>query len=330
MGLATPTPNRQGGIGIETEAERSTGRLDAAAEAIMGSQPETTPADAANGRAPIDQAFRERVDQAENLLTFASVTGRSVDDATIQTIANAITLAATGGSIAADVRAGFEKAYASLSSALAPVTSETLRATDDRQGRRFLWSRFRISEARIWSRKLTMLTAVVAAFILISENVNRIIQDEDLASSAFGTWLDRWVVWAGILQSLTPFAYGTFGACAYLLRTSQKYIHRREFNPTYIPEYFTRLLLGGVSGAAILLFTDAIATGDGAVKVSASALAFIAGYSNDLLFNFIERVVSALFPKTADATSSSPGSESNAGPATKEPARTSEQQDKGE
>jgi hypothetical protein len=255
------------------------------------------------GDTPIDQGFRQRVKDADTLLAFASANGRSVDDATVRAISETLMHVASGGPITTEARASFEKAYASVSAALAPVTVETLRATDDTQGRKFLGSRLPVSEARIWSRKLMILTALVAAFILFSENVGRIMEDEDLATNTFGKWHDRWVVLAGILQSLTPFAYGSFGACAYLLRSCHEYIHRREFNPNYIPEYFTRLLLGGVSGAAILLFTEAMATGDGALKISASALAFIAGYSNDFLFTFIERVIGALMPKTPNATS---------------------------
>jgi hypothetical protein len=36
---------------------------------------------------------------------------------------------------------------------------------------------------------------------------------------------------------------------------------------------------------------------DDAVKISAAALGFLAGYSNDLLFNAVERVTTALLPK---------------------------------
>ncbi len=292
-----PTPLRR------TDAEPQD-RPDAESETERPESPPPandtgSPARAAEvDRAPVEGGFRKRVEEAQALLAFASANGRLVDDATIKQIADTLTLIAAGAAITADARTAFEKGYAKLAVTLAPITVETLRATDDTQGRTF-WGNTKISDARIWSRKLMLLSALVAAFILFSENISRIIQDEDLAANTFGKWHDAWVVVAGILQSLTPFAYGLFGACAYLLRACQKYIHKREFNPHYIPEYFTRLLLGGVSGAAILMFTEAMLTGDGAVKISASALAFIAGYSNDFLFSFIERVIGALMPKAA-------------------------------
>ena len=255
---------------------------------------------------PLDDRFRRQVDDADTLLAFATSNGRSVDEDALKEIGKAVALVSAGGSITPEARAIFDKAYATLSGALAPVTIETLRATDDAQGRRF-WSRVLISEARIWSRKLMILSGLVATFILFSENIGRILLDEDQGRFAFGTWHSRWVIASGVLQSLTPFAYGVFGACAYLLRSCHEFIHKREFNSRYIPEYFTRMLLGGVSGAAILMFTEAMATGNGAVKISASASAFIAGYSNDFLFNFIERVVGALMPKTANASSPAAG-----------------------
>jgi hypothetical protein len=49
------------------------------------------------------------------------------------------------------------------------------------------------------------------------------------------------------------------------------------------------------SGAIVLLFNPS--GDDDTVKISAAALGFIAGYSNDLLFSAVERVVAAILPR---------------------------------
>lgn len=48
-------------------------------------------------------------------------------------------------------------------------------------------------------------------------------------------------------------------------------------------------------GAIVLLFSPD--SEDDTVRISAAALGFIAGYSNDFLFNAIERVVAAVLPR---------------------------------
>jgi len=61
------------------------------------------------------------------------------------------------------------------------------------------------------------------------------------------------------------------------------------------------MLLGAVSGGTVLLFTEYLNAAWGKTTLSGAALAFLAGYSNDFLFNFIERVVGAVMPKTENA-----------------------------
>jgi hypothetical protein len=89
------------------------------------------------------------------------------------------------------------------------------------------------------------------------------------------------------------------GACAFLLRSAHSYIYGRSFDLRRKPEYTNRILLGAVSGGAIILFSDyLVSQEDTTVHVGSAALGFIAGYSTDFLFNTVERAVGALFPKT--------------------------------
>jgi hypothetical protein len=160
----------------------------------------------------------------------------------------------------------------------------------------FSWRR-RISEAKIWSRKLWLLTGLVSIFILGAENYTYIFT-QVLGQSIDAATVDQRKVITAIFQSLVPFAYGGLGATAYLLRSVHEYIYKRTFDPSYMPEYYNRILLGIISGGAIQLFISKVA-GDGGsiVKISAAAVAFIAGYNSDFLFSAVERVSAAVLPK---------------------------------
>ena len=68
----------------------------------------------------------------------------------------------------------------------------------------------------------------------------------------------------------------------------------RAFDVRRKPEYLNRILLGVVSGGAITLFVSQLTDDEGnVIRLSTAALGFIAGYSNDFLFNTIERVFAA-------------------------------------
>ena len=45
------------------------------------------------------------------------------------------------------------------------------------------------------------------------------------------------------------------GACAYMLRSAHYFIYQRSFDTRRTPEYFNRILLGAISGGAIILFS---------------------------------------------------------------------------
>jgi len=128
---------------------------------------------------------------------------------------------------------------------------------------------------------------------------------EELAAAAIAlggdmAGKDNWVQFARkvapYVKILIPYAYGGLGACAFLLRTAHNHIAERSFDVRRKPEYLNRILLGMVSGGAIVLLVSTDSDDD-TVRISAAALGFIAGYSNDFLFNAIERVVAAVLPR---------------------------------
>src|SRR5262249_23474334 len=116
-------------------------------------------------------------------------------------------------------------------------------------------------------------------------------------------------IWLLVGQMLTPWAYGGLGACANLLRSAHTFMYQGCFDVRRKPEYLNRILLGAVSGGAIILLINQVITDAGSgIRLGANALGFIAGYSNDFLFNTIERVVAALLPKADTVQQASPSS----------------------
>lgn len=217
--------------------------------------------------------------------------------------------------------AAFEQAYYRLAIATSPVTAQTLRNT------RFVvslngpgcltlsgliaWVCGR-SPAQRFTRRLWVIAFLAAIFVLITE-----WQIDTLSMVAAA---DQVKVQKDLWVAVQPWAYGVLGACAYLLRSGHYFIYQRSFDLRRTPEYYNRVLLGGISGGAIILFANYLSPPDDTTAhIGATALGFIAGYSTDFLFNTVERVITALFPKVAvqtvprDQPPKSPTSASGAG-----------------
>jgi len=187
----------------------------------------------------------------------------------------------------------FEQAYHGLAVAMSPVTAETLASTmPDADGGFSLRDRiFGNSPALRFTRWFALVTIGFAAFVITAECL---IYVWGLDGDA-----NKYVWQKNILQSLLPWAYGALGSCAYLLRSAHYFIYQRSFDLRRKPEYFNRVLLGAISGGAIILFVNYLVDDGGTVlHLSSAALGFVAGYSTDFLFNTIERIVAAIFPKT--------------------------------
>ena len=181
----------------------------------------------------------------------------------------------------------FELAYYSLVGFSSPVTIETLRNTrntgkgsikEASSAQKFTWL--------LWGITIAFALAVIAAAAI------------GLGGEMAGR--DSWTKFARdtapYVSIIVPYAYGGLGACAFLLRTAHNLIAERSFDVRRKPEYLNRILLGMVSGGAIVLLFAPESEQD-TVKISAAALGFIAGYSNDFLFNAIERIVAAVLPR---------------------------------
>ena len=276
------------------------------------------------------ERVRKQVEDALELTNFVVKSGvKGADDqplsftdiATIQTTAAILGIlnvkpddgggapAGSAGSIGMKEWIAFEQAYYRLAIAVSPVTAETLRdtegsarsasATGDTKQSRF-WSRWRNflfgdSPAQKFTWWFWLFAIVFAVFVVWAESrINIWGLDGDAVA----------VKWKrDLLESLLPWAYGGLGSCAYLLRSAHYFIYQRTFDMRRKPEYFNRILLGAISGGAIILFVNyLIGENDTVAHLGSAALGFIAGYSTDFLFNTIERIVTAIFPKVSVET----------------------------
>lgn len=201
-----------------------------------------------------------------------------------------------GRSISAADWNDFERSYYRLATFASPVTAETLDATraftsisDESEP---WWSRLiGNSPALRFTRRFAFAAIVIAILIVTGEClVYYWGLEQDTTKYA---WQKN------LAQILLPWGYGALGSCAYLLRSAHYFIYQRCFDLRRKPEYFNRVLLGAISGGAIILFVDYLVDSDSGdvLHLSSAALGFVAGYSTDFLFNTIERVVAAIFPK---------------------------------
>jgi hypothetical protein len=101
------------------------------------------------------------------------------------------------------------------------------------------------------------------------------------------------------LHNLLPFIYGLVGALTFLLRSAHSYIADRTFDLNRRPEYYNRMVLGFLSGGIVLIFGSQ--SQSGAVSAGPNAISFLVGYNTDYLFQMIERVAQAVFPKDTSA-----------------------------
>jgi hypothetical protein len=90
---------------------------------------------------------------------------------------------------------------------------------------------------------------------------------------------------------LLPLLYGLLGACTYVLRMLSRDVHSYSYTPDSHIRYKIRLVLGTLSGLAITWFFE---PGSETLKsLSPLALAFMAGYSVEILFAAMDRFVAA-------------------------------------
>jgi hypothetical protein len=114
------------------------------------------------------------------------------------------------------------------------------------------------------------------------------------------------IVLTALLKYILPILYGALGASAYIVRVLADEIKSYTFSTGSIVRYELRFYLGAVAGFSIAWFTSDTKSAETAgvlQSLSPLALAFLAGYSVDLLFSFLDRLAS-VFSTPASKTPS--------------------------
>ena len=125
-------------------------------------------------------------------------------------------------------------------------------------------------------------------------------------------WSDAIITYAAriievLQQSVLPLLYGWLGAMAFVLRTLSQQSRDRTFRVENQTDWDLRVWLGIVAGLAIgWFFKPSAMETSGISLVSPFALAFVAGYSVDLLFTAMDRIVTAFSGPPSDTVKPAP------------------------
>ena len=185
--------------------------------------------------------------------------------------------------------------YQQLETELSPISAISLRATDVSGARKR--KDYMNTEAGKYAKRMWIMAFTILAFIL---GIN-------LYQYTFDMYASDWAVnntnvfgsltilyW--LAASLTPFAYGAFGATVRMLRITETRLRERSFDPRRLVEHRNRMVLGTLSGGVVVLVYSTGGVGEGDIKLTEAALGFLAGYSIDLLFSLLDRLVNAISP----------------------------------
>jgi hypothetical protein len=108
---------------------------------------------------------------------------------------------------------------------------------------------------------------------------------------------------------ILPLFYGLLGTIVGAFRSIQDKVRNGELGPRDLGSTVTGMLLGSVAGlvVGILVSPDSVAAGGGNalgnVTLTASGLAFLAGYASQSFFRFIDGVIAKTFPADVPETS---------------------------
>lgn len=90
-----------------------------------------------------------------------------------------------------------------------------------------------------------------------------------------------------------PLFYGMLGTAAFILRSVSRSIRERTLDGSITLNFLIRIPLGMLSGIAVGLFLDPKSLPTGWEAVQPVAVAFLAGYSVELIFTAMDRLVGA-------------------------------------
>jgi hypothetical protein len=104
------------------------------------------------------------------------------------------------------------------------------------------------------------------------------------------------IILTALIRYILPILYGTLGAATYIARILSNDIKEATYSLDSKIRYQLRFALGAVAGFSIAWFTSDVKQAENVgifQSLSPLALAFLAGYSVDLLFSLLDRLVVA-------------------------------------
>lgn len=92
---------------------------------------------------------------------------------------------------------------------------------------------------------------------------------------------------------LLPLLYGWLGACLYVLRSLAHDINAKSFTPEQGLEYSLRVCMGTLAGLVVVWFLPVAQSDPNIKSLSVFTVALLVGYSIDLLFTLMDRIIAA-------------------------------------
>lgn len=96
---------------------------------------------------------------------------------------------------------------------------------------------------------------------------------------------------------LLPLLYGLLGACLFVLRNLANDLKSLTFTDDLVIQYRLRLYMGSLAGLVFVWFLPAADKTGPLSSLTSFAVAFLAGYSVELLFAFLDKIIAAFTAK---------------------------------
>lgn len=258
------------------------------------------PSDSNDQRNIVDPV-EKLIQDAMNLATYAVENGRLPEDVRLSRLYQIWLSKVERKQFLSEEEVNYvENCYRVLESELAPVTAISLSATAI-QGVHNT-SDYMNTEAGKHAFRMWITAFSVLSVILL---INLFSHTFDSYSAEWATSSPEWFSQITILywfaMNITPFAYGAFGSTVRLLRVTEIRLRSRSFDPRRLPEHRNRLVLGTLCGGIVVMFYSSGGVGQTDVKLTEAALGFLAGYSIDVLFSILDRLVNAISPGDKEA-----------------------------
>ncbi|MDQ6975667.1 MAG: hypothetical protein Q9M22_03780 [Mariprofundaceae bacterium] len=148
-----------------------------------------------------------------------------------------------------------------------------------------------------WNNPLS--GSLLFVFNSVTNSNKEVVPSSDNPASQIQDMLIQSKITLEFLQVyILPLLYGMLGAFAYVLRHISFSIRNRTYTHQTLSDYLLRVTMGCISGFVIAWFiVSPAAENDGQttnmmVSLSPFAIAFIAGYSIELLFSLMDKIIS--------------------------------------